>query len=66
MYRDGRYYKVPSDLREENDLGQSDTGKEVRQQLQSVLKDCPTAPTEKAGGKTKQRPTYPDWKNLVR
>ena len=66
LYRDGRFYKVPDDLREEKNLGNTDTGKDVRQQLHEFLKKCPPAPTGKANSRTKERPTYPKWRDLVK
>lgn len=65
LYRDGRFYEVPNDLKELNNLGNTDTGKNVRQQLQKLLKQCPLAPKEKAGSRVKERPTYPKWIDLV-
>jgi len=65
LYRDGRFYEVPNDLKELNNLGNTDTGKNVRQQLQKLLKQCPPAPKEKAGSRVKERPTYPKWIDLV-
>ncbi|QEG20226.1 sulfatase-like hydrolase/transferase [Mariniblastus fucicola] len=67
LYRDGRMFNVPDDLKEENDLSKS-TDPQIRAVHDDFLKfleSCPPAPTgERAGSKTKQRPVYPDWKNL--
>jgi arylsulfatase A len=65
LYRDGRFYEVPKDLREQNDLTNAKTGKTVRKQLQAFLDQAPPAHTEKANKKTEDRPVYPNWKNLV-
>ena len=65
LYRDGRFYEVPKDLEEKNNLS---TGLErvetQRQKLQSDLDRLPAAPTGKGNRNTKDRPVYPDWKNL--
>ena len=66
LYRDGRYFQIPNDLKEEKDLSKSDIGKEERQKLEALLKQCPPAPTEKAGSRVKGRPTYADWKDIVK
>jgi arylsulfatase A len=65
LYREGRFYQVPNDLKEEKDLGKTGAGKDVRQQLQALLKQCPPAPVGKANSRTKERPTYPKWMDLV-
>jgi arylsulfatase A len=65
LYRDGRFYKVPGDLKEEKNLGNTDVGKDVQQRLQAFLKQCPPAPAGKGNSKTKERPTYPKWPNLL-
>jgi arylsulfatase A len=65
LYRDGRFYEVPQDLREQNDLANDKTGKAARQKLQAFLDQAPPAHTEKGNKTTKERPVYPDWKNLV-
>lgn len=65
LYRDGRFYQVPSDLLEKNNLAQTDTGAEIRASLQSVLDRCPPAPALGGGRQTEDRPTYPDWMDLV-
>ncbi len=68
LYRDGRYYEVPKDLREENDLAIGEAGERaerVRQELQAFLDTAPPAPTVKGQRITEHRPIYPDWRNLV-
>ncbi len=65
LYRDGRFFEVPKDLGEKNDLGNSDVGAKERELLKSILDECPPAPTGKGNARTKDRPTYPDWEDLV-
>lgn len=68
LYRDGRYFHVPVDLSEANNLAVGDSGKlgeEMRRMLSTLLQQCPPAATEKGNRDTKNRPTYADWKNLV-
>jgi len=67
LYRDGRYYEVPVDLDEQQDLaaeisGEADT---VRQQLQQLLQQCPPVPPGAQGKNATDRPLYPDVKNLL-
>lgn len=64
LYRDGRFYEVPKDLREQNDLADSRTGRAARKKLQAFLDQAPPAHTEKGSKNTNDRPVYPDWKNL--
>lgn len=68
LYRDGRYYHVPVDLRETKDLpsGTSGaTGEAIRRELDGLLDRCPPAPTEPGKRTTKLRPVYPKWANLL-
>ncbi len=65
LYRDGRFYEVPKDLREQNDLANAKTGKAVRKKLQAFLDQAPPAHTEKGNKNTSERPAYPNWKNLL-
>ena len=65
LYRDGRFYEVPGDLKEERDLTGTETGKNVRAELHTLLEQCPAAPTEKGSKRTTDRPTYPEWRDLV-
>lgn len=66
LYRDGRFFEVPKDLKEENDLSSTDVGAKERAFLKSILDECPPAPTDPLSGRTKEaRPTYPDWADLV-
>ena len=67
LYRDGRLFNVPADLEEANDLSDStdDSIQRIREALLSTLQRCPPAPAgNKASKDTKNRPVYPDWKNL--
>lgn len=68
LYRDGRFYEVPKDLKEANDLalgGAGERGELIRERLQAFLDTTPPAPTESASRTTEHRPLYPDWRNLV-
>ena len=68
LYRDGRFYQVPVDLREANHLASGASGQKgeaIRQQLSALLEQCPPAPTEPGNRGTKNRPLYPDWTNLL-
>lgn len=67
LYRDGRYYDVPMDLDEANDLGGSVDGEaaNVRKELAFLLKQCPPVPSGKLGRTAKERPLYPDTPNLL-
>lgn len=70
LYSDGRFFKVPTDLKEENNLAQKITTEQVmltHKRLNKVLRQCPPLPPKDKGAldaKTKKRPIYPDWKNL--
>ena len=64
LYRDGRFYDVPKDLKEEKNLEDPKVAPEVREALQSLLDTAPPAPKEKASAKTVERPNYPEWRNL--
>lgn len=44
LYRDGRFFDVPNDLREQHDLFSGETGKAVRDKLQALLETCPPGP----------------------
>ncbi|MBN12851.1 MAG: arylsulfatase A, partial [Opitutaceae bacterium] len=68
LYRDGRFYEVPKDLKEANDLAIGEAGElseMIRQQLQAFLDATPPAPTVKGQRYSEHRPIYPDWRNLV-
>ncbi len=68
LYRDGRFFEVPKDLKEANDLAIGEAGERaerIRQQLQAFLDTPPPAPTVKGDRHTEHRPIYPDWRNLV-
>ncbi len=65
LYRDGRFFNVPHDLDEANDLSEStdENIQRIRQSLESLIKTLPPAPTgNKADKNTKVRPVYPAWK----
>ena len=74
LYRDGRFFNVPNDLEEANDLANSNdpAARAVRQTLESFLKTCPPPPKSAKGKKgkkgnknTKDRPVYPTWDRLI-
>ncbi|MEO1525635.1 MAG: sulfatase-like hydrolase/transferase [Planctomycetota bacterium] len=68
LYRDGRFYQVPADLKEMNDLARGkagEAGEQARRLLDELLEQCPPAPLGKGNRDTKDRPTYSDWINLV-
>jgi arylsulfatase A-like enzyme len=68
LYRDGRYFHVPVDLVEAKALAAGsagEAGEQTREKLSALLQQCPPAPKEVGKRETKDRPTYPDWKNLV-
>ena len=68
LYRDGRFYNIPQDLKESNDLGNtslSESNSHTRDRLQGVLDASPPAPKGAGNRDTKHRPTFPDWRNLV-
>lgn len=74
LYSDGRFFKVPVDLKEQNNLAQKITDEQVmatHKRLNEALKQCPPLPGQEGNkGKgtldrnVKERPIYPDWKNL--
>ncbi|VGO14877.1 Arylsulfatase [Pontiella desulfatans] len=68
LYRDGRFYEVPNDLKEKSNLsvGQAgERGETARIELGRTLETAPPAPPKEGGSKAKNRPVYPDWKNMV-
>lgn len=65
LYRDGRFFNVPNDLDEANDLAEAtDVNiQRIRGALESLIKTLPPAPAgNKADKNTKERPVFPDWK----
>jgi arylsulfatase A-like enzyme len=69
LYDDGRLFKIPEDLKEENDIGESGDQRvrAVREILSGVLDLAPPAPKgSKADRNTKQRPVFPKWKAMNR
>lgn len=68
LYRNGRYFHVPVDLQEANNLAAGTSGEQgeaARQMLHALLEQCPPAATQIGKRETKDRPTYANWKNLV-
>lgn len=68
LYRDGRYFNVPNDLAEKQNLfagSVSSAGEAERVRLNAFLKLCPPAPVGEGTKATKTRPVYPKWKRLL-
>jgi arylsulfatase A len=68
LYRDGRYFHVPEDLTETQNLATGSAGvagEAARLLLSKFLKQCPPAPVGKGTKDATDRPLHPDWKNLV-
>ena len=66
LYRDGRYFYIPDDLKEENSIAiDAKPNKKERKKLKNVFKSMPPAPPVKGGRNAVERPVYPDWKNVV-
>ncbi|MDA7920704.1 sulfatase-like hydrolase/transferase [Verrucomicrobiales bacterium] len=67
LYRDGRYYEVPADLDEANDLASSVDGDaaRIRDELHMLLERCPEVRRGKLGKEEASRPTHPDVSNLL-
>lgn len=67
LYRDGRFFHVPEDLVEAEDLAvgtAGQNGEAARNRLSAFLKHCPPAPVGKGSRTTEDRPIHPDWQNL--
>lgn len=68
LYRDGRFFHVPVDLTESQNLAEGSAGTEgeqTRAMLQQTFSLIPPAPPVKGGPKATERPNYPDWRNIV-
>lgn len=65
LYRDGRLYDVPSDLKEEHDLAAGSRHTPVHSMLQTLLDRCPPAPIEVGSRDSVYRPTYAGWPNVL-
>jgi arylsulfatase A-like enzyme len=68
LYRDGRFFNVPNDLKEDADLAKGQAGERgetARVQLDRVFETAPPAPPVKGGRNAVERPVYPEWKNVV-
>ncbi|MCH9653778.1 MAG: sulfatase-like hydrolase/transferase [Planctomycetes bacterium] len=68
LYRDGRFFNVPQDLKESRNLTvdlSGERGKNARLKLEQTLKTVPPAPAIEGGRNIKERPVYPDWKNIL-
>lgn len=66
LYRDGRFFEVPKDLKEENPLSGGDDTKTSFKMLSDVFETAPPAPLLKGGKNAKNRPVFPDWKPLAK
>ena len=67
LYRDGRYYEVPVDLDEANDISKTANGKiaEIHKELRYLLDRCPPVPPGAQGKDATKRPLYPETPNLL-
>lgn len=68
LYRDGRFYHVPQDLKEENDLADAKLPRKAKaayKDLSTFMKSAPPHPVLEGGNKVVERPTYPDWADLI-
>ena len=69
LYRDGRFFHIGGgDLKEEVSLSPGtagEVGERIRAQLQATIKKAPPPPMGKGSKDTVDRPTYPDWANLL-
>jgi len=68
LYRDSSFFNVPNDLKEKNNLSEGKSSKKDennRRQLSQILKIVPPAPPIQGGPDAKERPVYPDWKNIL-
>ena len=68
LYRDGRFFNVPFDLMEKSNLAVGQAGKRgetARIKLGQTLEALPPAPPKEGGQHAKNRPIYPNWKNIV-
>ena len=67
LYRDGRYYEVPADLDEANNLADSVEGDaaRIREELLQLLERCPEVRPGKLDRDEPNRPTHPDVPNLL-
>ncbi|MEZ6092364.1 MAG: arylsulfatase A, partial [Pirellulaceae bacterium] len=67
LYRDGRFYRIASDLTESNALGSAPstpTAQASRSKLAKGLQWAPPAPAIEGGPNASRRPVYPDWKRF--
>ena len=68
LYRDGSFHYIPNDLKEERNLevgARGERGETERRKLATIAAQLPPPPPVKGGSKAKERPTYPNWKNIV-
>lgn len=68
LYRDGAFYNVPADLKEELNLPVGKAGREAenaRSDLAAAMATFPPAPPVEGGKDAEFRPVYPDWANIL-
>ncbi len=68
LYRDGRFFRIPTDLKESHPLSVGTAGadgEQVRAMLHELLMQCPPIATETGNANTVDRPVYPAWKKLL-
>jgi len=68
LYRDGRFFNVPVDLTESQNLSAEqagERGEQSRRMLQQTLATMPPAPPVQGGKDSTTRPVYPDWKYIL-
>jgi arylsulfatase A len=65
LYRDGRLYDVPSDLKEERDLAGGRRDIPAHRMLQALLDRCPPSPIEVGSRESVHRPTYAEWPDVL-
>ncbi|UBM59883.1 sulfatase-like hydrolase/transferase [Marinilongibacter aquaticus] len=64
LYSDGRFYHVPNDLEQKNDLKSLNKKQQkIHDMLEKAVSKMPPLPEEK-GPKAVNRPVYPDWESL--
>ena len=68
LYRDGEFFNVPADLKEEFNLIEGNAGQAgeaARRALSAAMATFPPAPPVEGTNKAEYRPVYPDWGNIV-
>ena len=67
LYRDGRYFQVPMDLDEKNDLANTADAQAaaIKKELRHLLDKCPPVPAGSLNKNTKDRPLHPQIPQLL-